>query len=57
MQEELIEDSKPWKPIPMEVQVRRLTTSEIAKLLEAEDFWEVEPWQNLWVFLPTNTLT
>jgi len=50
-------ETKPWKPIPMNREVRRLTSNEIVKLLDIEDFWEVEPWQNLWVFLPTNTLT
>lgn len=50
------EPEAPRSPVPMHQEVRRLTSNEIVKLLKVEDFWEVEPWQNLWVFLPINTL-
>lgn len=48
------EDNKHWKPIPMENEVRRLTTKQIAELLERESPSEWEPWQNF--NFPVNTL-
>lgn len=48
------DESKPWKPIPMEKEVRRLTSKQIAELLEKETPSEWEAWQVLW--LPINTL-
>lgn len=47
------EDTPPWKPIPMEREIRKLTTKQIIELLDKESPNEWEPWQ---VFnLPVNT--
>lgn len=56
MKEVQLEDdeSKPWAPIPMEREVRHLTTKQIAELLDKENPSEWEAWQVLW--LPINTL-